>query len=169
MTRFAPLARLPRPARWLVRFLIVSLVLALVLTLYVRWTIQRSYPQTSGRLTVKGLSKDVTVYRDQWGVPQIYADDADDLMRAQGYVHAQDRFWEMDFRRHVTAGRLSELFGPDQLATDAFLRTLGWRRVAEQEWNLLSPDSKSYLQAYADGVNAWLAQHGGTAASGDKS
>src|SRR4051812_27267956 len=161
MTRFAPLARLPRPARWLVRFLIVSLVLALVLTLYVRWTIQRSYPQTSGRLTVKGLSKDVTVYRDQWGVPQIYADDADDLMRAQGYVHAQDRFWEMDFRRHVTAGRLSEMFGASQVPTDTFIRTLGWRQVAEQEVKLLDPTSKRYYQDYADGVNSYLKTHSG--------
>src|SRR4051812_3714171 len=163
MTRFAPLARLPRPARWLVRFLIVSLVLALVLTLYVRWTIQRSYPQTSGRLTVKGLSKDVTVYPDQWGVPQIYADDADDLMRAQGYVHAQDRFWEMDFRRHVTAGRLSELFGTTTLDTDKVVRTMGWRRVAEQELPLLRPDTRRYLAAYAQGVNAWLGAHRNTA------
>jgi penicillin amidase len=61
MTRFAPLARLPRPARWAVRTLLVLLVLVLVLTLYVRWTIHRAFPQTSGRITVTGLSKDVTV------------------------------------------------------------------------------------------------------------
>ena len=67
----------------------------------------------------------------------MYARTADDLFRAQGYLHAQDRFWEMDFRRHVTAGRLAELFGPSQVETDAYLRTLGWRRVAEQEWPLL--------------------------------
>src|SRR3954463_10295503 len=156
MTRFAPLARLPRPARWLVRFLIVSLVLALVLALYVRWTIQRSYPQTSGRLTVKGLSKDVTVYRDQWGVPQIYADDADDLMRAQGYVHAQDRFWEMDFRRHVTAGRLSELFGESPLGNATLLRALRGRGFADHEVAALEPTTKGYYDAYADGVNAYL-------------
>ena len=66
-----------------------------------------------------------------------------DLFRAQGYVHAQDRFWEMDFRRHVTAGRLSELFGADQVPTDAFLRTMGWRRVAEQEWRLLSAETQA--------------------------
>ena len=163
MTRFAPLARLPRPARWLVRILIALLVLALVLTLYVRWTIQRSYPQTSGRLTVTGLSKDVTVYRDRWGVPQIYADDAGDLMRAQGYVHAQDRFWEMDFRRHVTAGRLSELFGETTLDTDKVVRTMGWRRVAQQELPLLRPETRRYLEAYAQGVNAWLGAHENTA------
>jgi penicillin G amidase len=163
MTRFAPLGRLPRPARWLVRVLIVLLVLMLVMTLYVRWTIHRSYPQTSGRIAVKGLSKDVTVYRDKWGIPQIYADDADDLMRAQGYVHAQDRFWEMDFRRHVTAGRLSELFGTTTLDTDKVVRTMGWRRVAQQELPLLRPDTRRYLEAYSEGVNDWLAAHKNTA------
>jgi penicillin amidase len=163
MTRFAPLGRLPRPARWLVRILIVLLVLALVLTLYVRWTIRRSYPRTSGRIAVAGLSRDVTVYRDRYGIPQIYADDAGDLMRAEGYVHAQDRFWEMDFRRHVTAGRLSELFGRTTLDTDKVVRTMGWRRVAERELPLLRPDTRRYLQAYAQGVNAWLRQHPNTA------
>ena len=60
----------------------------------------------------------------------------------------------MDFRRHVTAGRLSELFGDGQLSTDIFLRTMGWRRVAEAEWELLEPTTQRYLTAYADGVNA---------------
>jgi penicillin amidase len=84
-------------------------------------------------------------------------------MRAQGYVHAQDRFWEMDFRRHVTAGRLSELFGTTTLDTDKVVRTMGWRRVAEQELPLLRPDTRRYLDAYAQGVNAWLGAHKNTA------
>ena len=77
--------------------------------------------------------------RDAYGVPQIYADNAEDLFEAQGFVHAQDRFYEMDFRRHLAAGRLSELYGESQVETDAYVRTLGWRRVAEQELPLLSP------------------------------
>jgi acyl-homoserine lactone acylase PvdQ len=142
MARFAPLARLPRPARW---------------------TVRRSFPERDGRLTVKGLGADATVRRDRWGVPQIYADTAEDLVRAQGYVHAQDRFWEMDFRRHVTAGRLSELFGRATLDTDRVVRTLGWRRVAERELGLLRPETRRYLEAYAGGVNAWLSAHPDTA------
>ena len=126
------------------------------------WTVRRSFPQVSGSTTLRGLSSDVHVYRDSWGVPQVYASDALDLFRAQGYVHAQDRFWEMDFRRHVTAGRLSELFGKDQVDTDTFIRTLGWRRIAEQELALLRPDTRRYLQAYADGVNAYLSTHSGS-------
>lgn len=125
------------------------------------WTVTRSFPQTSGTLTLSGLSKPVTVTRDAAGVPQITAQTADDLFRAQGYVHAQDRFWEMDFRRHVTSGRLAELFGASQVPTDTFIRTLGWRTVAEQEVALLDPTTLRYYQDYADGVNAYLARHAG--------
>ena len=74
-------------------------------------TVRTSFPQTSGRLMVPGLKGQVEVLRDSYGVPNIYADNPEDLFLAQGYVHAQDRFFEMDFRRHLAAGRLSELFG----------------------------------------------------------
>lgn len=129
------------------------------------WTIQRSFPQLSGTIAVPGLGDDVTVARDELGVPTIVADSTHDLFYAQGYVHAQDRFWEMDFRRHATSGRLSELFGPSQLETDQFLRTLGWRRVAEQEVEALDDLTRGYYEAYADGVNAYLADHDGAAVS----
>ena len=123
--------------------------------------LRQSLPQTSGRVQLDGLGADVTVVRDARGVPQIYADSADDLFRAQGFVAAQDRFFEMDFRRHVTAGRLSELVGSAGVATDRVVRTLGWRRVAEQELPLLAPSTRAYLSAYADGVNDYLARSGG--------
>ncbi len=96
------------------------------------------------------------VVRDAHGIPQLYADNSTDLFYAQGFVQAQDRFFEMDFRRHVTAGRLSELFGTSTVETDMYIRTMGWRRVAERELDLLSPETKSYLDAYSDGVNAYL-------------
>ncbi|MGH8775048.1 MAG: penicillin acylase family protein [Jiangellaceae bacterium] len=132
-------------------------VLALVAgTAFVVWSVRRPFPDYGGTAALPGLQGDVEVVRDEHGIPQIYADTAEDLFRAQGYVHAQDRFWEMDFRRHVTAGRLSELFGEDQVDTDTFIRTLGWRRVAEQELPLLRPATRRYLEAYAAGVNAWL-------------
>jgi penicillin amidase len=147
----------------------VVLVLALVATGFVVWSVRRAFPDLAGRLTLPGLSASVTVYRDAHGIPQLYADSTHDLFMAQGYVHAQDRFWEMDFRRHVTAGRVAELFGPDLVPADAFLRTSGWRRDAEQEWNILAPDTRSYLQAYADGVNAWIQANGGANGNGVKS
>ena len=125
------------------------------------WTVTRSFPTLSGSVDITGLSSTVTVTRDPAGIPQITAKTAADLFLAEGYVHAQDRFWEMDFRRHVTSGRLSELFGESQVATDTFVRTLGWRAVAEQEVTLLDPVTLGYYQAYADGVNAYLAEHQG--------
>jgi penicillin amidase len=140
-------------------------VLALIATGFVVYTVQRSFPQLDGQVAVAGLGEEVTVQRDVLGVPTITATTADDLFFAQGYVHAQDRFWEMDFRRHVTSGRLSELFGESQLPTDRFLRTLGWRAIAEQEVEALDETTRSYYDAYADGVNAYLADHQGADAS----
>jgi penicillin amidase len=124
--------------------------------------IRRPLPSHAGTLDVAGLSAEVTVLRDTRGVPSIYAETSEDLFLAQGYVHAQDRFFEMDYRRHVTAGRLSELVGenPDALAADRAIRTFGWRSVAEAEWELLSPETRRYLQAYTDGVNAYLDSRG---------
>ncbi|MEY3019886.1 MAG: hypothetical protein RLZZ272_870 [Actinomycetota bacterium] len=118
--------------------------------------VRRGQPVTSGELVLPGLSAPVTVERDAEGIPTIIASTTDDLFLAQGYVHAQDRFWEMDLRRHVTAGRLSELFGASQVETDTFIRTLGWRRVAEAELELLEPETERVLAAYAAGVNAWM-------------
>jgi penicillin G amidase len=146
-----------RISRWPI-FTAVVLVLALGgLTSLAIATVRTSFPETTGRLMVSGLKGQVEVLRDSSGVPHIYADNPEDLFQAQGYVHAQDRFFEMDFRRHLAAGRLSELFGVSQLETDAYVRTLGWRRAAEQELTLLAPSTRRYLDAYAAGVNAYLA------------
>ncbi len=112
---------------------IVLLVLVVVATSLTVWTVRRSFPQTSGEITLAGLTGTVDVLRDERGIPHVYADTPEDLFFAQGFVHAQDRFWEMDFRRHITAGRLSEMFGKSQIETDKFLRISGWRRVAEKE------------------------------------
>jgi penicillin G amidase len=143
-------------SRWPI-FTAVVLVLALGgLTSVAIATVRKSFPEASGRLMVSGLNGPVEVLRDSYGVPHIYADNPEDLFAAQGYVHAQDRFFEMDFRRHLAAGRLSELFGSSQFETDTYIRTLGWRRVAQQELGLLAPSTRRYLDAYAAGVNAYL-------------
>jgi penicillin amidase len=113
-------------------------------------------------VTVSGVDHTVDIYRDSMGIPHIYAATLRDLFYAQGYVHAQDRFWQMDFWRHIGSARLSEMFGGSQVETDAFLRTLGWRQIAETEWENLSPEPKTILNAYTDGVNAYLADHSGT-------
>ena len=142
--------------RWLL-FPATALVLAVVVLPFVAvGTVQRSLPQLSGRLVLPGLSAPVEVLRDAEGVPQIYADNSEDLFEAQGFVNAQDRFYEMDVRRHIAAGRLSEMFGASQVGTDAYVRTLGWRRTAEAELGLLSSSTRRYLDAYAAGVNTYL-------------
>ncbi|GAB1469168.1 penicillin acylase family protein [Chloroflexota bacterium] len=125
----------------------------------------KSFPQTDGEIQVGGLDGEVNIYRDAMGVPHIYANTAHDLFFAQGYVHAQDRFWQMDAWRHIGSGQLSAMFGSGQLETDAFLRTLGWRKTAEAELAQLKPESRAILNAYTDGVNAYLKDHTDTALS----
>lgn len=154
--RFDGFRSLPGVLRWgtyLIGLLVVLLIAALITVVVL---VRKPLPQTDGTIEVPGLSGKVEVIRDDHGIPQIYADTTEDLMRAQGYVHAQERFFEMDVRRHATAGRLAEMFGDAGLETDKMVRTMGWRQVAEQELPLLEPATRSALQAYADGVNAYL-------------
>ena len=124
----------------------------------------KSFPQVDGNIQLDGLDAAVDIYRDNMGVPHIYATTPRDLFFAQGFVHAQDRFWQMDFWRHVGSGRISEMF-PSEVETDAFLRTLGWRVTAEQEWEQLPPTLQDNLTSYAAGVNAYLKDHEATALS----
>ena len=134
--------------------LVAALLVGLSVVAFV--TVRRSFPDTTGEVRLNGLKGPVEIKRDAHGIPQIFADDPADLFFAQGYVQAQDRFYEMDFRRHVTAGRLSELVGKGGLETDKLVRTLGWRRVAEQEYAELDADTRSLLQAYSRGVNSYI-------------
>ncbi|PUA83085.1 penicillin acylase family protein [Nocardioides currus] len=152
----------PRGLRWTAYVAAVLALLMVLLLVTAVAFVRRPVPDTDGELELPGLDAQVEVIRDDHGIAQIYADTDADLMRAQGFVAAQDRFFEMDVRRHVTAGRLSELFGEDGLETDKYIRTMGWRRVAEQELALLDPETRDALSAYAEGVNAYLEQHGTT-------
>ncbi len=130
---------------------------------WTRRTAEKSFPMVEGQIQVNGLDHPVDVYRDAMGVPHIYATTQHDLFFAQGYIHAQDRFWQMDFWRHQGAGRLSELLGGNLLETDKFLRTIGWERVAREEVEILAPEPRAILESYAEGVNAYLADHTGSA------
>jgi penicillin amidase len=138
----------------------VVLVLVLVAAAVTAVTVvHKSLPQVDGTISVPGLGSKVTVVRDANGIPQVYADSAKDLFYAQGYVQAQDRFFEMDVRRHTTAGRLSEMFGRSTLKADMYIRTMGWEKVAEKELSLLKPRTLGYLDAYSAGVNAYIHGH----------
>ncbi|MGE5374217.1 MAG: penicillin acylase family protein, partial [Bacteroidota bacterium] len=113
-------------------------------------------PRYAGRLRSKQLSGPVEVLRDRWGVPHIYAGSIHDLLFTQGFVHAQERLWQMDFNRRLVAGRLSEILGSVSVPIDRWMRTLTMRRVAESEAGLLDDDSRNLLEAYAAGVNACI-------------
>jgi penicillin amidase len=151
--------------RVLLGLLAIIFVLVILVVVFGFITVRRSYPQISGEIRQTTLDGPVDVYRDQYGIPHIYANTPHDLFFAQGYVHAQDRFWQMDFWRHIGSGHLSEMFGEDSLENDQFLRTLGWVDIAQEEYDAMSPSEQAILQAYADGVNSYLADHQGSALS----
>lgn len=103
-----------------------------------------------------GLHDAVTVYEDARGVPTIVGSSEEDVVFVQGYIHARDRFFQMDYFRKLASGRLAELVGTAALATDVQLRTFGLRRAAFESWQTLDATTNNILQAYANGVNAWL-------------
>jgi penicillin amidase len=154
-----------RVGRFVLRFvelLVLLVVLALIAVIVMgAITTQRGWAQTTGTITISGLHHPVTVVRDGAGIIQITADDRHDLFLAQGYVHAQERMWQMEMSRRIGAGRLSELFGSGQVDTDTYIRTLGWRQAAQRDLDAMSPDSMAILQAYSEGVNAWIDAHQG--------
>ena len=112
-------------------------------------------------LAIPGLSAPATVYTDALGIPHIVAETLEDAARAQGYVHARDRFFQMDVSRHRAEGTLAELTGKavDVLGSDSLLRPWDLRAAAVRSAELLGDEERALVQAYADGVNAWLATH----------
>ena len=142
--------------RWVRRILVFLLVLAIGIGVFGFFMVRRSFPQTDGEIQVAGLGNQVEVVRDVDGVPHIYAATTHDLFFAQGYAHAQDRFWQMDFWRHIGGGRLAEMFGEDQVEADMFLRSLDFTGIAEQELAEMPAEHREILEAYANGVNAYI-------------
>jgi penicillin amidase len=138
---------------------IVLLALVVIVAGAGTWLVRRPWPQTRGTIAVDGLSAPVEVIRDKLSVPNIYAQNQHDLFFAQGYVHAQDRLWQMEFNRRIGSGSLSAIVGDATLGTDRFLRTLGLHRAAEQIWTDYDPGLKAVLEAYAAGVNAYVDTH----------
>lgn len=151
--------------KWLRRILIGLLVLVLALGVFMFFLVRRSFPTVSGELEVSGLQEQVEVVRDEAGIPHIYAANAHDLFFAQGYTHAQERFWQMDFWRHIGSARLSEMFGSSQVGTDKFLRSLGLVESATEELAEMPLGIREILEWYADGVNAYLADNDGAGVS----
>ncbi len=115
----------------------------------------------TGRREVEGVGAPVTVFRDDWGVPHIFAETDDDASFALGWVHAEDRLWQMETMRRLGAGRLAEIFGRRSLPSDRWMRTLGLHQLAERDYAALSSETQRKLDAYARGVNAWLTARSG--------
>jgi len=116
----------------------------------------RTLPQTTGENAVPGVERPVDIWRDGYGVPHIFATSASDAWFALGYVHAQDRMWQMELMRRAGAGRLAEVLGPRAFDVDRVYRTLGLYRLAEAQARALPPPARHALDSYAKGVNAWL-------------
>ena len=136
--------------------LILLALLILAGAIYLPKAAKESFPVTDGQFNVEGLQDRVEVYRGEHGIPHIFASNEHDLYFVQGYVHAQDRFWQMDFQRHASSGRLSEMLGTATLETDVFLRTMGWQRIAIEELQTLDARTLAALEAYSAGVNAYI-------------
>ncbi len=116
-------------------------------------------PKVEGELALPGLSAPVRVLRDEHGIPYIFAANTPDLIRAQGFVTAQDRLFQMEGLRAIATGRLAESVGEAGLASDRQIRLLGLRRNAERHAKLLSPEARDFLIWYAEGMNAYISGH----------
>ncbi len=137
---------------------IILLITVVAIILGVR-IVKKSLPQTTGTLVVQGLQAPVRVYRDAFGVPHIFAQNETDLFFAMGYVVSQDRFWQMELNRKAATGTLSEIFGSKTVEVDRLIRTIGIPKIANELVENISSESKTILNAYASGVNAFLGQN----------
>jgi len=135
-------------------------VLVVTLVIGVYWFLSSSKPQYNGEIQLEGLSKEVHVYFDNFGIPHIYASNEQDAYYALGYLHAQERLFQMELLRRIGGGRLSEVFGEDLLETDKFLRTIGFNEIAKQSARAYLADTTQAFQqaafAYLGGVNSFI-------------
>jgi penicillin G amidase len=114
--------------------------------------------QVSGTVAIQGLIAPVRIVRDRWGVPHVYASNRDDLFIAQGFVHAEDRLFQMDLWRRAVQGRLAEVLGANFIERDAMTRRFQYRGDIETEWAAYGPETKTIAAAFVRGVNAWVAR-----------
>ncbi len=137
-------------------FAVLALILLAGFCACLWWRVGISLPQTSGTVAIAGLQAPVTVTRDAAGIPTIRGANRHDTYLALGYVHAQDRLFQMDLQRRVGQGRLAEVFGAGALPTDRMMRTYGLYAHATASLGVVTPDFRAVLDAYTEGVNAWL-------------
>jgi len=146
----------PFPVLTFLRHFFTLVILVMLALAAAFFYLRGSLPREEGEIRLAGLLNPVEVVRDAYGVPHISAASVDDAIFALGFVHAQDRLWQMEVNRRTAAGRLAEVFGANALETDRFLRTLGVRRSAEANLKRLDKDTRAQLESYAAGVNAFM-------------
>jgi len=150
---------MPRVAKVVLGILgMAILILVITFFLGVR-LLKKSLPQTKGILEVRGLQQPVSVFRDDNGIPHIFAGNHEDLYFAMGYIVAQDRLWQMDINRRSAMGALSEIYGNKALPVDRLMKTIGFPAIARQLSDSISPESKMILASYAEGINAFITTH----------
>ena len=135
---------------------IINNISGLVLKPLIKEMSRARLPKIDGQVYLKGLKDRVEIIRDEWGIPHIYAQNSNDLLFAQGFVHAQDRLFQMELNRKVARGCLSEIIGKKALDTDRIARTLGYERVAKQDWELFGEEEQQLIIDYCNGINAYL-------------
>lgn len=143
--------------RGLVKLVMALATLALIIAGLVTFAAFQALPETSGTLKAAGLAAPVIITRDERGVPWIEAQSADDAYMALGYVHAQDRLFQMELMRRLGQGRLAEILGPLGVRSDKFMRTLGLYKITTESLPGLDAETLAAAKAYAQGVNAFLA------------
>lgn len=144
--------------KWLLATIVFLAVVAIALFISFTWFMNKSKPVIDGELAVNVLEQDVSVTRDDKGVPHIFAQTDADLYRAQGYIQAQDRLFQMDLARRQASGRLSEIIGEATINSDKHFRTFSLRDAAEKSLSAYDPESKQVLEWFAEGVNAFIAE-----------
>lgn len=143
--------------RTALRFLVwAAAIVVVVLGTAIWWFVYRPLPQLDGTISLPGLKSEVSVERDNWGIPHIRASSVEDLAEAQGFVTAQDRLWQMDLLRRAARGQLSEVLGPATLEIDRDFRTLNFSRAAEVDMQMMTPEVRRVMEAYARGVNHFI-------------
>src|SRR6476620_2576761 len=147
--------------RLVLRALAVVAGLLTVAVIGTYMSVRRSLPTIHGTTTVPGISAPVDIVRDADAIPHIFASTKADALFGLGYVHAQDRLWQMEFQRRIGHGRLSEVFGEATIPQDRFLRTVGFGRAARSAWDHLPEDARQQIDAYCAGVNAFISTHHG--------
>ena len=142
--------------KWSFRLFLALLALAALSVAVVYYLASRSLPDYNASFSVTGTSGEVEIVRNNSGVPHIFADQDEDVFFGLGFAHAQDRLWQMTMLRRTAQGRLSELFGTRTVQTDELLRRLDLYGHAQRSVAAQDPETRAMLEAYADGVNAWL-------------